>query len=109
MNVNPKSTKENATSGSAGKADVPEVFPVAFADLFHKGVERMVNLQKATLDVFHQQAVDTNQLYRQAFKGAPGAAFFDVADEWVSGFTEARKAYLDLVVEQNGQLVETMK
>jgi putative NIF3 family GTP cyclohydrolase 1 type 2 len=109
MNVNPKSTKENVREGPAGKPDVPEVFPVAYAELFHKGFEKLVNLQKSALDVFTAHAVETNQLYRQAFKGTPAAAFFDVTDESLTRLAEAKKSVLDLYVEQSAQVIGTFK
>jgi len=107
MNANPKSTKDVPADAHAA-----EIFPSAFATMVHKGVERLADLQKTTLDLLNQQTIDFDNFYRQAFRGMPmlpGMMFMDLAEQAMGRMVEAEKNIIDIAVKQSAQAVELAK
>ena len=107
MNANPKSTRD-----VAGEVPGTEMFPSAFATMVHKGVERLADLQKATLDVLNQQTLELDSFYRQAFRGMPtlpGMMFMDLAEQAMGRMVEAEKNIIDIAVKQSAQAMELAK
>lgn len=111
MNANPKSTKDDPVV-LTGKPETPEMFFDTFAGMFHKGLERLVGLQKTTLDVINAQTFEMNQLYRRNFRNVPefpGMMLVDVTEEALGKLIEAEKQMLDVMVKQSAHVVELTK
>jgi hypothetical protein len=112
MNVNPKPAKETATDAAAEKMEAPEISINNVAELVHKGVERMAQLHKTTLDVVNQQATDMNTIMKQAFRGVPaipGLFLYDLGLQAMNKWAEAQKGMVDLFVEQSAGALDLVK
>lgn len=75
--------------------------------LFNKGLERIVEASKATLDLAAAQNADLLAAIKKAAKPAQVPEFvFDLAGQAVAGQVSLQKNLLDLVVAQNLSLSE---
>jgi hypothetical protein len=118
MIANPKSTKD-ASPESQGpeNAETPQFFfPMAFATMFHKGFERVADLQKTALDLYAHQAEDAVNTWKKAFQtvapsapSAPVASIADMAGQSVCRLAEMQKGVVDLMVKQSAAGVEAFK
>lgn len=82
----------------------------AVTGLLQRNVERLADLQKATLDVLNHQAADVAETMRKALKSTPGGtftAFFDFAEKGMDGWITAQKNIVDLIVQQSADTVKT--
>jgi hypothetical protein len=108
MNPRQKSTKPEA-----GAPAVPEILPIdAFANLFHNGVEKLAEIQKATLDMFAVQSADAINAWKQASHlppATPGMSFADLAERNIENCIEVQKELMNLAVEQSALGVEAAK
>lgn len=114
MNMNPKSTEE--APPDAAPPEVKDFLdaadPALITALFHKGLERMAQAQKITLDLAAQQSAEVTGAIRHAFRmpaGAPGMFVFDIAGQMVGRYVETQKSLLDLMVEQSSAMVATTR
>jgi hypothetical protein len=111
---NPKSTKDVPADSPA--RDIPPASAtapfVAFATLFHKGVERFAEMQKNTLDIVANQTTDAIGAWKQAFAvppSAPGAFLFDLFDQGMEKLAQTQKGMIDLAVQQSAHAIEATK
>jgi hypothetical protein len=114
MNNNPKSTKEAPPETTARETPpTPETAPyTAFATLFHKGVERLAEMQKQSLDLIAYQTADTIGVYKQRVPAASsglGASLLDVIDQGIDRMAQSQKAMIDLVVQQSAHAIDMSK
>lgn len=114
MSNNPKSTREAPPDSPARDAPpASEAVPfMAFADLFHKGVERLAEMQKNRLDLIASQTSDALAAWKQAFampSSAPGMFLLDLADQGIGKMAETQKGIIDLVVQQSSQTMDLSK
>src|ERR1039457_7468561 len=75
----------------------------SFATLMHRGIERLANLQKSTLDMVVQQTADINATMRKSIKvpaELSGSSFPDFTGQAVEGWIVAQKNVLDLMVDR---------
>src|ERR1700733_6432717 len=106
MMNNPKSTKD-APPDSPARETPPasETAPfTAFAALFHKGMERLAEVQKNTLDIVASQSIDVIGAWKQAFPvppSTPGAVALDVVNQGIERMAQTQKGMIDLVVQQS--------
>jgi hypothetical protein len=101
-----------STPATAEATDAVDATVVSLATLMHRGIERLADLQKATLDVVGQQTADINATVRKAVKLPPelsNAPFLDFTGQAVQGWIGAQKNVLDLMLEQSAQAVEATK
>ncbi len=92
---------------TADKVETPDV--TAVAKLMHKNVERLADLQKATLDAFNRQSTEVTETMRKSFKtspGTPSAAWLDFAEKGMNAWINAQKSVVDLIVDQSAQTVK---
>jgi hypothetical protein len=111
MNANKKSRKD-ASPEAPNTEEIPETTMTTFATLLHRNVERLVDLQKTTLDTLREQSADVAEAMRQSLKSGPAApsvAMLDVTEKGVQGWIGAQKDILDLLVQQSAQAVETAR
>jgi hypothetical protein len=107
MNTAPKSTKE-----ATEKAEATAHLPGAFATVYNKGLERMVQVQKAALEVAAHQTTDFLEVCKKAVSvvpSMPGMYLFDLAAQAVTKGVEVQKDILDEMLEQNTSIVEFAK
>jgi hypothetical protein len=114
MTSNPKSTNEAAPE-SAPRENPPaaDTNPyTAFAALVHKGVERLAEMQKVSLDMATRHTSEAIGTCRQSFKvpaDTPGIFLMDLADQGIQKMAQAQKGMIDLVVQQSAHNLEMAK
>ena len=111
---NPKSTQE-----APPESPVRETPPAAegapytaFATLFHKGLERIAEMQKNTLDMVALQTTDVLATWKQAYPvhpSAPGASLLDVVEQGVERMARTQKGMIDLMVQQSARVLDMVK
>src|SRR5215469_18598354 len=98
------------TSKSSKKAPAAKPFKPArkvaesLTPAYLKGVQRVADLQKKSLDVAAEQAGDWIAVYKKAFSYLPVAAptfFFDLAEQVVENVVDTQKNAIDLFVQQS--------
>jgi len=107
MNVKTQSPRDSTSEAPTEKVEVPET--AALTMLMHRNVERIANLQKATLDMLSNQTADVTETMRKSLKslpGSPAAALFDFAENGVEGWISSQKNILDLIVEQSAETAQ---
>lgn len=112
MKPNSKSTKHASAEASERTGMFDESTTTAFTALLHRNVERLANLQKATLDTLsHQSAdvADTMRKFVESGPAAPVAGMLDVAERGIEGWVATQKQMLDLAVEQSAQTLESTR
>src|SRR5579872_4924504 len=108
MSPTPKVNREPVMEDMGIKPD----FANPMAALFLRGVERMAEIQKQTIDFAVQQSADVVDVVKKAAEkmpGAPKVPFLDLATGAVSRLADTQKAAIDFVVEQNQAWTETFK
>ena len=79
--------------------------------VYLKGVKRVADLQKKSLDVAAEQAGEWIAVYKKAFGYLPVAAptfFSDLAEQVVENVVDTQKSAMDLFVEQSEAAAETL-
>ena len=114
MTSNPKSTKDAPPDSTARDAPPsPETAPfTTFAAIFHKGVERLAEIQKQTLDVVSNQTTEMIGALKQSFpapSSMPGTSLLDVVDQGFERMAQTQKGMLDLMVQQSAHALEMTK
>lgn len=74
------------------------------ADLFLRGLERLADVQKQSLDIAVQHNKEMVQLMKKTAEkipGAPRVPMLDLASGAVHRYAEIEKAAIDFIVEQN--------
>lgn len=80
--------------------------------LFARGVDRVAELQKRTLDIAVQQNAEMVDLYKnliQKLPGTPQLPMLEVAASAFGRLAETQKNFVDLAVEQTHSAVDTLK
>ncbi len=95
------------TTKTADTAETPETTMTAFTTLLKRNVERMVDLQKATLDTVSHQNADVLETMRHTMKSFPAAPpeLFSLAQQGVEGWIGAQKSILDWFGQQTAQAI----
>ena len=109
MNANPKSTREAAPGPIPAEKPETPAFPAAFASLYRRGVERMVEIHKTTLDLASRQNAEAIEASKKAFEAipaVPGMFLFDLAGQFFGNFVETQKRLLDQVLEHHAALAD---
>src|ERR1017187_9727046 len=102
MEANTKSTKTEAKTIEA------TFCPAACASLFNKGLKRVVEASKTSLDLAIEQNSEVLGSYKKALKASsmPGLFLFDLVEQVSEGYVSLQKSLLDLAVEQSSAVVE---
>jgi hypothetical protein len=105
METNTKSTKKEAEIIEASSC------PAAYATLFNKGLERVIEMSKTSLDSAVEQNIEVLASYKQALKASsrPGLFLVDLAGQAFEGHVTLQKSLLDLAVEQSTAVAEPAK
>jgi hypothetical protein len=113
MTNNPKSTQEAPPESPVRETPPAEGAPyTVFAALFHKGLERIAEMQKHTLDMVSRQTTDVLDTWKQAYPvppHSPGASLLDVMDQGMERMARTQKGMIDLVVQQNARVLDMTK
>ena len=92
------------------KAETTEAayFPFASATLFSKGLERVIEASKTSLDLAVEQNAEVLASCKKALNASsmPGSFIFDMAGKAFEGYVTFQKSLLDFTVEQNNTAVE---
>lgn len=108
MSPTPKVNREPAPGEIKEKVEFRDDF---FAFFLH-GMERMANVQKATIDVAVQQQVEMVDLLKKVVDkvpGTPGLPMLKLATGAVGRYAETQKAAIDFVVEQSQVWTDALK
>jgi len=109
MNANPKSRD---LPPDVATPETPQMLLTTLAGLFHRGVERLADVHKSTLDILNQQAIDMNETYRRAFRAMPAmpaTMFLDMGEQAFGKLVDAQKNIVDVMVRQSAHAVELTK
>jgi hypothetical protein len=92
------------------KAETTEATCCSFttATLFSKGLERVIEASKTSLDLAVEQNAEVLASCKKALSASsmPGAFLFDLAGKAMEGYVTFQKSLLDLTVRQNNTMVE---
>jgi hypothetical protein len=103
MNANAKSTKMEETMEAICN-------PMTYLALYHKGLERMVDAGKITLNMSAQQNDDVLAAIKKALKGTQmDLSALDLAGQAYQGCIAIQKGMLDMALEQSASLIEAIE
>jgi hypothetical protein len=92
------------------KAETTEATCCTFASatLFSKGLERVIEASKTSLDLAVEQNAEVLASCKKALNASsmPGSFIFDMAGKAFEGYVTFQKSLLDFTVEQNHTAVE---
>src|ERR1039458_5131588 len=101
---------ENNIKSSKKEAEITETSfcPAAYATLFHKGLERVFEVSKTSLDSAVEQNSEVLASYKQTLKASsrPGLFLVDPAGQAFEGHVALRKSLLDLAAERRTAVAE---
>jgi hypothetical protein len=100
MHLETKPTKAETTEATC--------CPFASATLFSKGLERVIEASKTSLDLAVEQNAEVLASCKKALSGSsmPGSFLFDMAGKAFEGYVTFQKSLLDFTAEQNATAVE---
>jgi hypothetical protein len=79
-------------------------------DLFRKGMEYNIEVQKHLLELASQQNADTVDLWRATFRNFPGAEpMFNLAEQTVENFIGMHRRTLEIMEGQTKETAESAK
>jgi hypothetical protein len=87
------------------------VCPVAYATLYHQGLEHAVEAGKTSLDLAVKQNTEFVAAIKNALKGTsmPGMFVLDLALQALEGYVTVQKQLLALALEQSSAAIEALK
>lgn len=98
------------TNFTRTEAEAPEstYSPVAYASLFNKGLERVIEVGKSSLDLALEHNAEVLASCKKALKASsmPGLFLFDLAGQAFEGYVTLQKSLLDLTVEQSTAIID---
>lgn len=107
----PNTSKSSKKVSSAKEFNPTREVAETLTPVYLKGVQRVADLQKKSLDVAAEQAGEWIAVYKKAFGYLPVAAptfFFDLAGQVVETVVDTQKNAIDLFVEQSEAVAETV-
>jgi hypothetical protein len=79
-------------------------------DLFRKGMERNIEIEKHLLEAASQQNADTVDVCRTMLGNFPGAQpMLNFAEQTVENFIGMRRKYLEIMSGQNNEMADSAK
>jgi len=108
MSPTPKPGRETVMEEPHEAVDVRNTFVA----LFVRGVDRLAEIQKHTIDIAVQQNTDLVDAYKKLGQKIPGAArlpMLEVANAAFDRFAEAQKNAIELAVEQSHAWIDAYK
>lgn len=104
-----RDTHNTQKSFQATRAAATDVYKTGI-DLFQRGIERNIEVQKNALDVAVQLNTETLDLWRTVFQNFPGAEpMFTLAEQMVDTFIETHRRALDIMGQQSNEVAESAK
>jgi hypothetical protein len=108
MSVTPRAPREAVAEEPREKAEIRD----SYAALYSKGVQRLGDVQKRSIDVALQHNREAVELWKQMadkLPWAPRLKVFEQAVQNLERLAETQKTAIDLVVEQTGAFVDMLK
>jgi hypothetical protein len=108
MSPTPKTNREPVGNDAAEKAEIRDDFTA----IFLRGLERIAEIQKHTIDIAVQQngeLVDVLKKAAEKMPGAPRLPMMDVTAGAVARYADTQKAAIDFMVEQTHVWTDTFK
>ena len=107
----PNTSKPSKKVSSAKAFNATREVTETLTPVYLKGVQRLADLQKKSLDAAAEQAGEWIAVYKKAFSYLPVAAptfFFDLAEQVVEDVVDTQKNVIDLFVEQSKAVASTV-
>ena len=107
----PNTSKPSKKVSSAKAFNATREVTETLTPVYLKGVQRLADLQKKSLDAAAEQAGEWIAVYKKAFSYLPVAAptfFFDLAEQVVENVVDTQKNVIDLFVEQSEAVASTV-
>ena len=83
-----------------------------FVTLFTRGIDRLADMQKRSIDIAVQQNVEVIDTYKKLVLKVPGVPrwpMLDVATTVLERFADTQKHAIDLAVEQSHAMIDAVK
>jgi hypothetical protein len=112
MITNPKSSTEAPPESRENPAGPDMLSYTPFAALTHRGVEKLAETQKLSVDMAAKHTTDAMGVCRMTFKmpaEMPGMFLLDLAEQTLERMAQAQKELIDLIVQQSAQAMEFYK
>jgi hypothetical protein len=109
--IMPNTSKTSKKVSSTKEFNPGREVAETLAPVYLKGVQRVADLQKKSLDVAAEQTAEWIRVYKKAFSYLPVAAptfFFDLAEQVVENAVDTEKNVIDLFVEQSEAIAATV-
>jgi hypothetical protein len=91
------------------QSESPDIYKAGI-DLFTKGIERNVEVQKHLLEVVSQQNAEAVDLCRTMFENFPlMEPMFNLAEHTVENLIELRRSYLEIVAGKSREIADSAK
>jgi hypothetical protein len=102
-NMNMKMYTDSSSTKTKAENTEATYYPGAYATLFSKGLVRVVEVSKTTLDLAVEQNTEVLASYKKVLRESsmPGLFLFDLAGQAFEGYVTLQKALLDLAVGQS--------
>ena len=106
----PNTSKPSKKVSSAKAFNATREVTETLTPVYLKGVQRLADLQKKSLDAAAEQAGEWIAVYKKAFSYLPVAPtfFFDLAEQVVENVVDTQKNVIDLFVEQSEAVASTV-
>ena len=106
----PNTSKSSKKVSAAKEFNPAREVAESLTPIYLKGVQRVADLQKKSLDVAAEQASDWIAAYKKGFSYLPVAAptfFFDLTEQVVENLVDTQKNVIDWFVEQSEAVAST--
>lgn len=101
--------REAQQSSAASQSAATDMYKSGI-DLFRKGVERNIEIQKNVLERASQQNAETIDLWRTMFRSLPGAEpILNFTEQTVENFIGMRRRYLEIMCGQYDEMADSAK
>jgi hypothetical protein len=112
MSPTPKTARETVMDEPREAIHAAEELRNNFVTLFTRGIDRMAEIQKRTIDIAVQQNVEIIDTWKKLVLKVPGTPrlpMLDVATTVYERFADTQKHAIDLAVEQSHAMIDAAK
>lgn len=112
MSPIPKPIKENVVDEPHAAVHEAAEVRNTFVALFTRGIDRLAEMQKRTIDIAMQQNAELIDVYKkfgQKLPGTPRLPLLEVANTVFERYADAQKNAIDLAVEQSHAWIDAYK
>jgi hypothetical protein len=98
----------NRASAPIVRTEISDLPFLQFASILHKGLERLAEIQKSTLEIYSQHSQRTLESLKSVFPIAPGH-LFELTEQAIRELFQVQVRILDLMVKQSAACAEASK